>query len=69
MLPRDRWFPALRALIGSVLGIIGFGTLSLGFAQWHISNLLLGLGEMLIGTFLALGVLTPLRRRHSHPSA
>jgi uncharacterized membrane protein YphA (DoxX/SURF4 family) len=48
--------------VGSVLGIIGFGTLSMGFVQLNVAEMLVGVFEILLGAFIALGVMTPLRR-------
>ncbi|WP_369825239.1 hypothetical protein [Sulfobacillus sp. hq2] len=57
----------LRMAGGSVLGIAGFGTISTGILPFRGEHVLLGLGEVAVGTVLALGVLTPLRTGH-HPS-
>lgn len=57
----------VRMVGGSVLGIVGFGTLSMGFVHLSGSELLVGLIEVLGGAFLALGVLSPLRK-HKTPS-
>lgn len=60
-------FSLLRMAGGSVLGIAGFGTISLAIMPFRGEQLGLGLGELALGTVLALGVLTPLRtsRRHA----
>lgn len=58
-----RLMALLRMTVGSVLGILGFGTLSLALMPFNGGGLLLGLGELVLGTFLALGVLSPLRNR------
>jgi len=52
----------LRMSVGSVLGIVGFGTLSLGFVNLDTPRMGLGVLEILLGTFLALGVMAPLRK-------
>lgn len=59
----ERVVALLRMTLGSVLGIVGFGTLSLALMTFNGGGLLLGLGELAVGTFLALGVLSPLRLR------
>ncbi|MCY0864976.1 MAG: hypothetical protein OWQ57_08505 [Sulfobacillus sp.] len=56
----------LRMIVGSVMGIVGFGTLSLGFVQLSGGTMGLGVLEILAGTFLALGVMAPLRVKRSH---
>jgi len=53
-------------IVGSVIGIVGFGTLSLGFVQLSGGTMGLGVLEILAGTFLALGVMAPLRVKRSH---
>lgn len=50
-------------VVGSALGIIGFGTLSSGFVDLSVPTMVMGVIEILVGTFFALGVLSPLRRR------
>lgn len=55
-----------------VVGVLGFGTVSLGVVHFSESSIALGLGEIAVGGFVALGVLAPLRRpggrrgRNSH---
>ncbi|MCY0898475.1 MAG: hypothetical protein OWU33_05975 [Firmicutes bacterium] len=61
MRPKQLW-SLLRMSVGSVLGIIGFGTLSMGFVQLNVAEMLVGVFEILLGAFIALGVMTPLRR-------
>ncbi len=61
-MPRNKVWHMLRMALGSVLGVIGFGTLSLGFVALNMPNMALGIGEILLGAFVALGVLSPLRR-------
>ncbi len=56
-----------RMSLGSVLGIVGFGTLSLGFVHLSYEGLTLGLFEILFGAFVTLGVLTPLRKPKATP--
>ncbi|MCL4319547.1 MAG: hypothetical protein M1596_06640 [Firmicutes bacterium] len=56
----------LRMIVGSVLGILGFGTLSLGFEQLNGETMIVGVIGILLGTFIAMGVLAPLRRKHNH---
>jgi hypothetical protein len=55
----------MRMAGGSALGIIGFGILSLGFEQLNGQLMGLGVLSIAVGTFLALGVMAPLRRRRS----
>jgi hypothetical protein len=55
--------PLLRMVIGSALGILGFGTLSDGFVSLNARVMGLGILEIALGTFVALGVLAPLRPR------
>lgn len=57
-----RFLVLLRMVLGSVLGIVGFGTLSLGFVGLSVARMGLGVLEILVGTFLALGVMAPLRK-------
>lgn len=52
----------LRMSIGSVLGIIGFGTLSMGFVSLSGIQMAVGVLEILAGVFFALGVLAPMRK-------
>ncbi len=54
-------FDLTRMGVGSILGIVGFGTISLSILPFRGGQLGLGLGELALGTVLALGVLTPLR--------
>ncbi len=61
----DRIIHLLRMSLGSVLGIIGFGTLSMGFVHLSPGQLTLGLCEILLGTFVALGTMAPLRKRRA----
>lgn len=56
------WLAVARMVVGSALGVLGFGTLSLGFMDLRGVTLAVGTAEVLVGTFLALGVLVPLRR-------
>ena len=62
---RPMWGAAIRMMIGSLLGVLGFGTLSEGFVNLNGQTMLIGAASILVGTFLALGVLGPLRRRRS----
>ena len=62
MHPNRLWY-LIRMSVGSVLGIIGFGTLSLGFVDLSGMRMALGVFEIFIGTFIALGVMSPLRKR------
>lgn len=52
----------VRMSVGCVLGIIGFGTLSIGFVNLSGLRMMLGVIEILAGTFVALGVMSPLRK-------
>jgi hypothetical protein len=65
------WGATLRMAGGSALGIFGFGTLSVGFEQLALRTMAMGGIEILLGTFLALGVMAPLRRpaRSAAPSS
>lgn len=56
-----------RMAVGTVLGIIGFGTLSLAFVHLSLEGMAMGLFEILAGTFVALGVMSPLRKRRTGP--
>lgn len=59
--------PTIRMVLGSILGIIGFGTLSMGFVGLRTAQMGLGLFEILLGMFLALGALSPMRKpSHRH---
>jgi uncharacterized membrane protein YphA (DoxX/SURF4 family) len=60
---RKQLWSLARMSLGSVLGIIGFGTLSMGFVHLSGVGMLVGLLEILAGAFVALGVMTPLRKR------
>lgn len=61
---RRNWsWNLIRMVVGSALGIIGFGTLSSGFVDLSAPTMVIGLIEILVGTFVTLGVLTPLRHR------
>lgn len=69
-MPVSRLWVLLRMSVGSVLGIVGFGTLSFGFVGLSAPEMLLGVFEILAGSFLALGVMTPLRKpRHQASSS
>ena len=59
---RNRTWYLIRMMVGSVLGIIGFGTLSLGFVNLSGGRMAFGVLEILLGTFVALGVMSPLRK-------
>lgn len=61
-MPHNKLWHMVRMAIGSVLGVIGFGTLSLGFVGLNGASMALGVGEILLGAFVALGVMSPLRR-------
>lgn len=61
-MPRKSLWPMLRMSLGSVLGIIGFGTLSMGFVSLSGAQMVLGVIEILVGVFFALGVLSPMRK-------
>lgn len=63
----NRIWNLIRMTAGSVLGIIGFGTLSLGFADLSGLHMALGGLEILMGTLVALGVMAPLRKRKAQP--
>ena len=65
---RNRGLVFIRMSVGSVLGIIGFGTLSLGFVNLSAARMLFGVFEILLGTFLALGVMAPLRKPKTRQS-
>ncbi len=53
----------VRMVVGSVLGVVGFGTLSYGFVGLHPPTMLVGVTEIGVGSLLALGVLAPLRKQ------
>lgn len=55
--------PLIRLVVGLVLGVLGFGTVSLGVVNLSEASVAVGLVEIAVGGFVALGVLTPLRRR------
>lgn len=62
-----KWLAMLRMIVGSVLGILGFGTLSIGFEQLNGVIMIVGVIAILLGTFIAMGVLAPLRQgKHNH---
>jgi hypothetical protein len=61
-------FDLTRMALGSLLGIVGFGTISLAILPFRGEQLGMGLGELALGTVLALGVLTPLRTARHHVS-
>lgn len=61
-MPRNKLWHMVRMALGSVLGVIGFGTLSMGFVALNVPSMALGVGEILLGAFVALGVMSPLRR-------
>ncbi len=70
MTPKHRLkqaFGILRLALGSILGIVGFGTISLGLLPFKASAFGTGVGELAVGTVLALGVLTPMRGRRPPP--
>ena len=52
----------IRLVAGLVLGVLGFGTVSLGVVNLSAASIALGLGEIAVGGFVALGVLTPMRK-------
>lgn len=62
---RKQLWSLARMSLGSVLGIIGFGTLSMGFVHLSAVGMLVGLLEILAGAFVALGVMTPLRKHRA----
>lgn len=64
MRPSQLWH-LVRMSIGSVLGIIGFGTLSLGFVHLSGVGMVLGFVEILLGAFIALSVMSPLRKHRA----
>lgn len=64
-MPRSRIWSLARMIIGSVIGVIGFGTLSLAFVHLSAGGLAAGLVEILVGAFIALGVMSPLRKHHT----
>ncbi len=59
---RHRGFALLRMVAGCALGVMGFGTLSMGFMDLRLGTLVWGAAEIIVGTFIALGVMVPLRR-------
>ncbi len=58
---RNRGIVAIKMLVGCVIGVVGFATLSSGFVTLLGTEMMTGLGEILLGTFLVMGVLAPLR--------
>ncbi len=66
MHPKSLW-PTIRMVLGSILGIIGFGTLSMGFVRLSVAQMGLGIIEILLGVFLALGALSPMRKSSHQP--
>lgn len=61
-MPLSRLGALLRMSVGSVLGILGFGAVSLGFVDLSVPRILFGFLIIGLGTVLALGVTAPLRR-------
>lgn len=61
-------FDLVRMGVGSLLGIAGLGTISLAILPFRGERLGLGLGELVLGTVIALGVITPLRMSRHHSS-
>jgi hypothetical protein len=59
------WGATVRMVAGSAFGILGFGTLSAGFVQLNAATMGIGVLEVAVGTFLALGVMAPLRGRRA----
>ncbi len=64
-MPRNLWAMA-RMVLGSVLGTIGFATVSLGFVHLTPAGLALGLVEILLAAFIVLGVMVPLRKNRAN---
>lgn len=63
-----RWIAVLRFTLGSVFGILGFGTISTALFPFRGQTVGLGILLLIIGTFIALGTLSPLRKpKHSQP--
>ncbi|MCY0909978.1 MAG: hypothetical protein OWR62_16515, partial [Sulfobacillus thermotolerans] len=56
----------IRFALGSVLGILGFGTISLALFPFRAGTFFLGIGELGIGTVLALAVMAPVRRKRQN---
>lgn len=61
----NRAVATLKMASGSVAGVLGFATLSSGFVGLNGGTMALGVGEILLGTFLAMGVMVPLRPQRS----
>ncbi|WP_053960441.1 hypothetical protein [Sulfobacillus thermosulfidooxidans] len=57
-----RWLAIIRFTLGSVFGILGFGTISTAIFPFRAKIMGLGLLFLVIGTFITLGTLSPLRK-------
>ena len=62
---RNRWWALARMVIGCVLGVIGFGTLSYGFIYLSLGRSAEGVAEILLGAGIAVGVMAPLRKHRA----
>jgi hypothetical protein len=56
-------------ILGSLLGILGFGRISLALFPFRPGALGVGLAEIVLGTLLVLGIITPVRGRQKTPEA
>ncbi len=54
-------------ILGSLLGILGFGRISLALFPFRPGALGVGLAEIILGTLLVLGIITPVRGRQETP--
>ncbi|WP_207711398.1 hypothetical protein [Sulfobacillus harzensis] len=63
----NRVASTVRMALGSAIGVMGFARLSLGFVHLNGPEMLMGIVQILVGTFLTIGVMAPLRhaRRQS----
>ncbi|MCL5115899.1 MAG: hypothetical protein M1272_01975 [Firmicutes bacterium] len=52
----------VRMVLGSAIGVVGFARLSLGFVHLNASIMLAGVVQILLGTFLTMGLMAPLRK-------
>ncbi len=62
---RNRWWAFVRMVLGSIIGVIGFGTLSYGFIYLSLGRSALGVVEILFGAWIAMGVMAPLRKHRT----
>ncbi|MCL4494523.1 MAG: hypothetical protein M1294_06855 [Firmicutes bacterium] len=62
-----RWVATLRFTLGSVFGIVGFGMISLALFPFNSPKVLIGVLLLVIGTFITLGTLSPLRKPPDAP--